>query len=56
MGLAAGTGLAEAAAIVLMATPAASEIGGWVDVFASALGISAFAWRSAPARARSAAS
>jgi hypothetical protein len=32
MGLAAGAGLAAAVAIGLMATPAASEIGGWVDV------------------------
>jgi ABC-type antimicrobial peptide transport system permease subunit len=33
IGLAAGGGLAAAVAIVLMATPAASEIGGLVDVF-----------------------
>jgi predicted permease len=33
IGLAAGTGLAVAVAIVLMATPAASEIGGVIDVF-----------------------
>jgi hypothetical protein len=33
IGLAAGGGLAAAVAIVLMATPAASEIGGVVDVF-----------------------
>ena len=33
LGLAAGGGLAAAVAIVLMATPAASEIGGVVDVF-----------------------
>jgi hypothetical protein len=33
IGLFAGSGLAAAAAIVLLATPAASEIGGWVDVF-----------------------
>jgi hypothetical protein len=29
----AGGGLAAAVAIGLMATPAASEVGGWVDVF-----------------------
>ena len=33
IGLAAGGGLAAAVAIVLMATPAASEIGDSVDVF-----------------------
>lgn len=33
IGLAAGGGLAAAVAIVLMATPAASEIGGVIDVF-----------------------
>ncbi|HEY7192066.1 MAG TPA: ABC transporter permease [Vicinamibacterales bacterium] len=33
VGLAAGTGLAAAVAIVLMATPAASEIGGTINVF-----------------------
>jgi len=33
IGLAAAGGLAAAVAIVLMATPAASEIGGWVHVF-----------------------
>lgn len=33
IGLAAGGGLAAAVAIVLMATPAASEIDGWVHVF-----------------------
>jgi ABC-type antimicrobial peptide transport system permease subunit len=33
IGLAAGGGLAAALATVLMATPDASEFGGWVDVF-----------------------
>ena len=33
VGLAAGGGLAAALAMVLMATPDASEIGGWVHVF-----------------------
>ena len=33
LGLAAGGGLSAAAAIVLMATPIAAEIGGSVDVF-----------------------
>jgi ABC-type antimicrobial peptide transport system permease subunit len=33
LGLAAGAGLAAALAIVLMETPDASEIGGWVHVF-----------------------
>lgn len=33
IGLGAGGGLAAAVAIILMATPAASDIGGWVDVF-----------------------
>ena len=33
IGVATGTGLAIAVAIVLMATPAASEVAGWVHVF-----------------------